>query len=89
MPPATDTVAAVDGSRLRADIGHDPRWRATFENARLVVLEHIEGGRVTETVSRASDGKVHYSNPRARRTLRITVTREEEVASFDPSIWRP
>jgi hypothetical protein len=89
VPPSADTIAAVDGSRLRADIGRDPGWRATFDNARLVLLEHIEGGRVTESVSRASDGEVRYVNPRARRTLRITVTREEVVASFDASIWRP
>jgi hypothetical protein len=89
VPPSADTTAAVDGSRLRADIGSDPGWRATFEGARLISLEHVEGGHVTETVTRASDGTVRYSNPGTRRTLRITVTREEEVASFDASIWRP
>ena len=89
VPPATDTVAAVDGTRLQADIGRDPRWRATFDGGRLVSLEHIEGGRVTESVTRASDGAVRYTHSRARRMLRITVTREEEVATFDASIWRP
>ncbi len=88
VPPAADTVAAVDGSRLRADIGRDPAWRATFDSSRLILLEHVEGGRVTETVSRASDGTVRYTHPRARRMLRITITREEEVASFAASIWR-
>lgn len=89
VPPAADTVAAVDGSRLRADIGRDPGWRVTFEGVRLLLLEHVEGGRVTETVARASDGTVRYTHPRARRMLVITVTREEEVARFDASIWRP
>ena len=89
VPPATDTVAAVDGSTLRADIGRGSAWRATFDGSRLTLLEHVENGRVTETVSRASDGTVRYTDPRARRTLRITITREEEVARFDASIWRP
>jgi len=89
VPPAADTVAAVDGSRLRADIGRDPSWRVTFDSARLTLLEHVEGGRVTETVSRAPDGTVRYTHPRARRTLRISITGEEEVARFDASIWRP
>ena len=89
VPPAADTAAAVDGTRLQADIGRDPRWRATFDGARLAMLEHIEGGRVTETVTRASDGTVRYTHPRARRMLRITITRDEEVGRFDASIWRP
>ena len=89
VPPAPDTVAAVDGSRLRADIGRDPGYRATFDGARLTLLERVEGGRVTESVSRASDGTVRYVHPRARRMLRITVTRDEEVPRFDASIWRP
>ena len=89
VPPASDTVAAVDGTRLRADIGRDPRWRATFENARLTRLEHVRNDRVNETVERSADGTVRYTNPGARRMLRITITRDEAVARFDASIWRP
>ena len=89
VPPSPDTVAAVDGTRLRADIGRDPKWRATFEGARLVLLEHVNDDRVTETVARSADGTVRYTNPGARRMLRITITRDEAVASFDASIWRP
>ena len=89
VPAASDTIAAVDGTRLRADIGRDPRWRATFEGARLTMLEHVENDKVTETVTRSPDGIVRYTNPGARRMLRITISRDEAVASFDASIWRP
>ena len=89
VPAAPDTVAAVDGTRLRADIGRAQRWRATFEGARLTMLEHVENDRVTETVTRSAEGVVRYIDPGARRTLRITITRDEAVASFDASIWRP
>jgi hypothetical protein len=89
VPPSTDTVAAVDGTRLRADIGRDPKWRATFEGARLTFLEHVRSDKVVETVARSEDGTVRYTNPGARRMLRITITRDEAVARFDASIWRP
>lgn len=89
VPAASDTVAAVDGTRLRADIGRDPRWRVTFEGARLTALEHVRNDRITETVTRSEDGTVRYTNPGARRMLRITITRDDAVASFDASIWRP
>ena len=89
VPAAADTVAAVDGTRLRADIGRNPRWRATFEGARLAVLEHVKDDKVIETVTRSEDGTVRYTNPGARRMLRITISRDEAVASFDASIWRP
>lgn len=89
VPPANDTVATVDGGVLRADIGRDPRWRATISDGRLTSLEHVENGRVSESVVRASDGSVRYANPKARRMLRITITREETVPGFDASIWRP
>ena len=89
VPPAADTVAAVDGTRLRADIGRDPKFRVTFQDAELRLLEHVRGDRIVETVERAADGTVRYSNPGARRTLRIMVSRDEAVARFDASIWRP
>ncbi len=89
VPPSPDTVAAVDGSVLRADIGRDPRWRVTITDGRFALLEHIAGNTVVESVSRAPDGTVRYSNPRSRRMLRITITREEDVRGFDASIWHP
>ena len=89
VPPSPDTVAAVDGSVIRADIGRDPRWRVTITDGRFALLEQIAGSTVVESVSRAPDGTVRYSNPRSRRMLRITITREEEVRGFDASIWHP
>jgi hypothetical protein len=89
VPGAADTVVTVDGGILRADIGRDPRWRATIADGRLTMLEHIEKDRVTETVVRSPDGSIRYHNPSSRRTLRITITREETVPGFDASIWRP
>ena len=89
VPGAPDTVVTVDGGVLRADIGRDPRWRVTIADGRLAALEHIEKERATESVVRAADGSVSYRNPKARRLLRITITREETVPGFDASIWRP
>jgi hypothetical protein len=88
VPSAPDTAAIVDGARLVADIGRDPMWRVTFEAGRLVMLERVVGGKVAETLTRGADGAVRYHNPRSRRMLRITVTRDEPVPAFDASIWR-
>jgi hypothetical protein len=89
IPPAPDTVAAVDGSLLRADIGIDPTWRVSFDGDRLSRLERIEQQRLVEWVVRNRDGSVRYDHPGDTRSLRITITRVEEVSGFDPSIWRP
>jgi hypothetical protein len=89
VPPARDTTVTVDGGVLRADIGREPRWRATIADGRLTMLEYIEKGRVSESVARAVDGTVKYASSKGRRTLRITITREESVPGFDASIWRP
>ncbi len=89
VPPASDTVATVDGGVLRADIGREPRWRITVGEGRLTSLERIDDGKVTESVVRSPDGSVRYLNPKGRRMLRITITREETVPGFDASIWRP
>ena len=89
VPPANDTVATVDGGLLRADIGRDPRWRVTISDGRFAALEYLRNERVSESIARAADGSVRYANTRARRTLRITITRAEIVTGFDASIWRP
>ena len=86
--PAADTAARVDAGLLRADIGRDPVWRATFGTDRLTRLERIDGGRVVERVSRAPDDAVRYEQLASRRTLSITVTRQDEVPGFDATIWR-
>lgn len=89
VPAAGDTTARVDGEVLRADIGGDPTWRATFSGARLLRLERIDGGRLVERVVRETDDAVRYEHLVARRSLSLTVTRRTEVAPFDASIWRP
>lgn len=89
VPPAPDTTATVDGTRLVADIGRDPMWRVTFDDGRLAGLDRVVDGRVAESLTRAADGAVRYHNPRGRRLLRIMVTRDELVPGFDASIWRP
>ena len=89
VPALPDTIATVDGGILRADIGRGPTWRISISDGRLASLEYIEEGRLAESVTRAPDGSVRYANPKTRRMLRITITREETVQGFDASIWRP
>ena len=89
VPALPDTIATVDGGILRADIGRNPTWRVTVTDGRLASLEYIVEGRVAESVTRAADGSVRYANPKTRRMLRITITREQTVQGFDAAIWRP
>ena len=86
-PAAADTVARVDADTLRADIGRDPRWRVAFAGDRLMRMERIQGGRVREVTSRAPNGDVAYANRDARRTLRLTITKHEQVPGFEREIW--
>lgn len=88
VPAASDTTVRVDADTVRADIGSDPVWRATFAGRRLVRLERIDGGRVNERVVRTGDD-VRYEHLGARRSLSLTVTRRTEVPPFDATIWRP
>ncbi len=89
VPGAADTTVRVDGTTLRADIGRDPVWRATFQGARLSRLERIDGGRVVERVTRDVDDAVRYEHLAARRTLTLSITRREAVPAFDATIWHP
>lgn len=86
VPPSADTVARVDAGVLRADIGRDPTWRASFDGPRLTRLERIDGGRVVEWVTRASD-RVDYFHTTSRRTLSLTKLRVQPAADFDETIW--
>lgn len=87
VPPAADTVARRDGEVLRADIGNDPTWRASFIDGELVRLERIQGGRLVEWVDRTAPARVRYRNESARRSLALTITRTDTVPDFDASIW--
>jgi hypothetical protein len=87
VSPARDTTARVSGDTLRADLVGDPTWRVTFVGPQLTRIERIDGGRITEWVTRDATS-LHYENAAARRSLTLHVERTEEVSGFDASIWR-
>ena len=86
-PPLADTVVRAEGSTLRADLGRPVAWRVTFHGDTLVRVERADKDRVEEWVERADSAHVQYRQERARRSLRLTVTRSEEVPAFDATIW--
>jgi hypothetical protein len=93
VPASPDTTARVDGGVLRADIGHDPAWRATFDDAgRHRRLERLEGGRIREWVARelgtGGSGEVRYENAGAHRVLTLSIQRTLPDSEFDEAIWR-
>lgn len=87
LPNLRDTVIRVDGQTLRADIGSPVAWRLTFRADTLVRAERVDGGRVAEWMERSDATHIRYRDERARRSLQLTLTRMEEVPSFDASIW--
>jgi hypothetical protein len=87
VPPSSDTVAKVDGRTLRADIGANPVWRVAFVADTLRRLERIVKGRRREWVSR-DGGEIRYRNERSARSLTLRLSRTDDVAPFDPAIWR-
>jgi hypothetical protein len=86
IPPLADTVVRVDGELTRADIGRPLQWRVAIKGDTLVELDHVSDGRITESLTRGANGTLTFQAPGARRTLRLTVIREEP-GSFDASIW--
>jgi hypothetical protein len=86
VPPLPDTVVKVDGPLTRADIGRPLQWRISIKGDTLVELDHVSSGRITESLTREADGTMTFHSPGARRTLRLTIVREEP-GSFDASIW--
>jgi hypothetical protein len=86
IPPLPDTVVRVDGELTRADIGRPLQWRVAIKGDTLVELDHISDGKITESLTRGANGTMTFQAPGARRTLRLTVIREEP-GSFDASIW--
>ncbi len=87
IPPLPDTVVHIDGDVLRADVGSPVQWRVAIKGDTLMALEHISGGKITESLTRAANGALVYQAPRARRRLELTILRDEP-GSFDASIWR-
>jgi hypothetical protein len=88
FPVMRDTAIRRDGGLLRADLGRPVEWRVTFRGDTLVRLEHVQGNRVIEWVDRGADDRLEYRQESVRRTLRLHVTRVENVAEFEASIWR-
>ena len=86
IPPLPDTVVRVDGELTRADIGRPLQWRVAIKGDTLVELDHVSDGKITESLTRGATGTMTFQAPGARRTLRLTVIREEP-GSFDASIW--
>jgi hypothetical protein len=87
IPALPDTVVRLDGDLLRADVGHPVQWRVAIRGDTLVALQHISGGKITDSFTRGAGGLLSYEAPGARRRLRLTVLREEP-GSFDATTWR-
>ncbi len=87
LPAVADTVARLDGTTLRADIGRPVQWRVTFEAGSLRRLERVEGGRVQEWVTRTPDGHIRYHDESDRRTLDLVITTSADTGPFDDSLW--
>jgi hypothetical protein len=88
LPNLPDTVIRVEGTTLRADVGRPVAWRLTFHGDTLFRAERVDGGRVAEWVERSDSAHIRYRNEGSRRSLRLTITRSNEVPGFDASIWR-
>lgn len=86
IPPLADTVVRVDGELTRADIGRPLQWRVAIKGDTLVELDHVSDGKITESLTRGANGTLTFHVPGARRTLQLTIIREEP-GSFDASIW--
>lgn len=87
-PPAPDTTLRISGDTLRADLGGPggQAWRVTLAGGTLVELERLQGGRVTDRLTRR-DGAIRYVDLAARRSLAIDVDRRERAESFPAAIW--
>jgi hypothetical protein len=86
IPPLADTVVRVDGELTRADIGRPLQWRVALKGDTVVELYHVSDGKITESLTRGANGTLTFHVPGARRTLQLTIIREEP-GSFDASIW--
>ena len=86
IPPLPDTVVRIDGDLLRADVGSPVQWRVGIRGDTLVELQHISGGKIIESITRAANGVFAYEAPGARRRLELTFLRDQP-GSFDASIW--
>src|SRR5258706_13481391 len=60
IPPLPDTVVRIDGDLLRADVGRPVQWRVGIRGDTLVELQHISGGKITESLTRGANGVLTY-----------------------------
>ena len=88
LPNLPDTAIRVEAGILRADIGRPVAWRLSFRGDTLIRAERVDGGRVVEWVERTDASHVRYRNEGSRRSLKLSITRRDEVPAFDASIWR-
>jgi hypothetical protein len=91
VPSAADTIARVDSDTLRIEIAGHPAWRATFMDSELLRLDQIDDGRIPRTVVRtggAAGARVKFAEPRAQRSLEITLRQVDTLPPFDAAIWR-
>ena len=86
IPALPDTVVRIDGDVLRADVGRPVQWRVGIRGDTLMELQHISGGKITESLTRGANGVLTYEAPGARRRLELTFLRDQP-GSFDASIW--
>src|ERR1700694_5349398 len=56
IPALPDTVVRIDGDLLRADVGRPVQWRVAMRGDTLVGLDHISGGKITESFTREANG---------------------------------
>jgi len=87
LPSSADTIARMEGSTIRADLGNPVAWRVVFEQGRLSRVERVSEGRVREWVTRTSDGHIRYHNESDRRTLDLVITTSNDTEPFDAAIW--
>lgn len=87
LPVMSDTIVRVDGDTVRADIGAPVAWRVMVVRDTLRRIERVDGGRVIEWVQRLPDGRLRYRHEVNRRQLDLTVTRSDQVGTFDPDVW--
>jgi hypothetical protein len=86
IPALPDTVVTEEGGTLYAEIGRPAAWRVTIKGGRLTQLARLNGGRIAELVTRDDGGRLLYEVP-GRRKLWLGIIRDEEVPSFDATIW--
>jgi hypothetical protein len=101
VPSTPDTVARMKDDTLFVDMGtlrggdaskaQGEAWRLAFAGNRLVRVDHIDKGRIIESMSRqrATDGEtIRYNHETAHRRLTIVLADTTWVQGFDEAIWR-